>query len=199
MAISAATMALIVAGSATVAAHPRDRDDRFGVGQGRIWAPGQQGYDLRGEVWAGLGARLGMAFDGFVRRETTYQTDDGMVTQRVDSGTVSSVSEAAIGYSLANGEVASVGTDEDTQVISVSEQTVEVGRRGFSRQRLVPESIGLGDITAGSEVVVWAESGDDGTFLAQRIVIQPVTDDAADEAAVDTEADSEDATAEAAA
>jgi hypothetical protein len=176
LAISAATLALIVAGSASVAAHPGNRDDGYGMGQGRTWGPGL-GSDVRGDAWGAYGARLGMAFEGLIRRETIYETADGLVTQRMDNGTVSSIAESALEYSLANGETASVSTDADTQVISFGEQTVQVGRRGLSRTRMVPQTIELADVSAGSQVVVWAQSQDDGTFLAQRIVVQPLTDD----------------------
>lgn len=198
LAISGATMALIVAGTASVAAHPGNRDDRPGLGQGRMSGPGQ-GYGLPGEAWGGLGGRLGMVADSFVRHETTWQTDDGLVTQRTDNGTVASVATATLEYTLATGETASVSTDDDTEVIAFGEETVEFGRRGFSRQRLMPESIELADISAGSEVVVWAASQADGTFLAQRIVIQPLADEA-DEANAEAETEveaSEDAAVEA--
>jgi hypothetical protein len=187
-AISAATLALIVAGSASVAAHPGHRDAGYGMGPGQTWGPGQ-GSDARGDVWGAYGARLGMAFEGLVRRETIYEAADGLVTQRMDNGMVSSIAESGLEYSLANGETATVSTDADTQFISFSEQTVQVGRRGISRQRMVPETIELADVSAGSKVVVWAQSQDDGTFLAQRIVVQPLTDDA--DAAEETEPEAE--------
>jgi hypothetical protein len=111
-----------------------------------------------------------------VRRETTFEAEAGLVTRRVDNGTVSSAAGGSLDYSLATGESATVTTDDDTSVIAYSEQTVEIGRRGFSRDRLVPEEIELADIESDAEIVVWAESQDDGTFLAQRIVVQPAAE-----------------------
>ena len=192
--ISAATLALVVAGTAAVAAHPGDGEDRFGLGQGPM---GQ--FGLRGEWRGQLRGMLAGTFDGFVRSETTYETDDGLVTRRVDNGTVSTVSDAGIEYAIASGETATAATDEDTQVIALSVETVEVGLRGFSRERLLPEAIDMADIAAGSEVAVWATSQADGTFLAERIVVQPdleVSEDGAtsedsDAAAADDATDTE--------
>ena len=181
--ISAATLALVVAGSATVTAHPGDRDDALGFGPS-----GMDGYGGRDMLRGHVRGMLGWALDGFVRTETTYQTDDGLVTQRVDSGTVTGTSEAAVDYALPSGETATASTDEDTYIIALGEETFEIGLRGFRRERLVPESIELADIAAGNEVVVWAVSQDDGTFLAQRVIVQPAADVAEDEAAADDEA-----------
>jgi len=181
MAISGATLALIVAGTAAVSAHPDrgDRGDQRG-GKGRIGAGFRQQLGsgaLRDRAFDRIGAKV----DSFIRTETTFEDDDGLVTKRVDNGTVSGASDAALEYTLATGETASVSTDDDTQVVAFSEQTVEVGRRGISRERMVPEQVALADIEAGSEVVVWSESQDDGSFLAGRIVVQPVLDEDSDE------------------
>ncbi len=119
-----------------------------------------------------------------MRRETTVQLEDGVVTRRVDNGTVSATSDTSLDYALATGESASVTTDEDTQVVAFTEQTVE--RRGHTRTRLAPEEVALADIESGSQVVVWAQSQDDGTFLAQRIVIRPMLDEATDAADIDS-------------
>lgn len=180
LAITAATLALVVAGTAIVAAHPGDREDPLGFGGGRMRQFDEWGNvfgDMRGQ----LRGMIGGAFDSFVRTDTTYQSEDGFVTRRVDNGTVATAGEAGLEYTLATGESASVSTDEDTQVIALSTETVEFGLRGLSRERLMPESIAVADLSAGSEVVVWALSQDDGTFLAQRIVVQPAADEVADE------------------
>ena len=213
-AISAATLALIIASTASVAARPGDRGGPFGdcdqgamgdcgmsfgdgfgpgamgePGWGRMGGLGQRG-DLRGQVWGMLDG----AADGFVRHEMTYQTEDALVIRRTDQGTVVSTADAVVEYTLATGEAASVSTDEDTQVVAFTTETVEVGRSGFTRERMVPQAITLADIAAGSEVVVWAQSQDEGTFLAERIVVRPAADAATDDSEVteaDTAADAE--------
>jgi hypothetical protein len=190
LAISGATFALIVAGTAAVSAHPGDDEWGMGPGFGRDQMGGrfQQG-DVPGlgrGGWMGPGG-MGLGLDdvdGVVRRETTLDLgEDGIVTQRVDHGTVASVAEPGLTYTLATGEEASVTTDADTQVIAVSEPATD-DMRPFGRgMRMTAEEVALADIAAGSEVVVWAQSQEDGTFLAQRIVFQPAADETADDAA----------------
>jgi hypothetical protein len=165
---SAATLALVIAGTAAVSANPRDQD-RDAFGQGRM-GPGME------EMGPGMGlGHMGGLFDengnGFVRSETIYQTDAGTVTQRIDQGTVTTVGEAGLDYTLATGETASVTTDDATQVIGFSADGA--ASDGFGRGRMGAEQIALADIPAGAEVAVWAESQADGTYLAQRIVVRP--------------------------
>jgi hypothetical protein len=202
MAITGATLALVVGTTAAVSAAPGDRFEEDSFRKGRIGAEHKQRFSegrrgggmlargaMRGHAMRGIGGMV----DDFVRTETTLQTDDGLITKRVDNGTVSSAADAGLEYTLSTGDSATVTTDEDTKVVAFSEQTVEVGRRGLSRERMVPEEVAIGDIEAGSEVIVWAESADDGTFIAQRIVVQPDLDEA-----TDTEADAADTDAAAA-
>jgi hypothetical protein len=225
IAISGATLALVIASTATVAAHPGDQDDQRGFGrasegrmehgkgmqgqfrdggkamfgEGAEMRDGMRGFmrgdmadAMRGAMRGGIGGAIRGEFqdrmDQFVRTETTYEAEDGLVTKRVDHGTVDSASEAGLDYSISTGETASVVTDEDTSVITFSEQTVEIGRRGFSRDRMVPEEITLADIESGAEIAVWAESQEDGTFLAQRIVVHPAIDADVEEMTDDVEA-----------
>ena len=142
-----------------------------------------------GGLGLGLG-RLGGLLDGdgdLVRQETIYQTDEGTVTQRVDLGTVTTTGEASLDYSLATGEAASVTTDDATQVIGFSAESADLG--GFERQRMAAEEVALADIPAGAEVVVWAESQADGTYLAQRIVVRPASDATTDSSDTDASGD----------
>ena len=203
MAISGATLALIVAGTAAVSAHPGDRGQRgMEQGKGRIGA----GAKMGAKAMPGMQQRLGgmrEALDDFERRETTIQTADGITSHRTEQGVVDSISDASLSFTLGSGEAVTVTIDEDTQAIAFDEVTVERGRR--SRGRMAPTEIELADIEAGTEIVVWSDSEDAGDFVAQRIVIQPDIDDAADEMAedaedaVETEAVEEAAPAEAAA
>jgi hypothetical protein len=174
-------MALVLAGTASVAARPGDRDDPFGFGGGVL----RERIGFRG-LASGM-------WDGLVRSETTYQTDDGdLVTQRVDNGILSVAAEGSVDYTLATGESATAIVDEDTNVIAFTTESVDFGR-GFHRQRLVGESIAVTDIAAGSQIAVWAESQEDGSYLADRIIVQPSADEA-DESADEDGAATEDTT-----
>ena len=201
-AVSAATLALVIAGSAAVSAHPGDREDfpGRGMGMGHMGTMGAPGWDDMGDFGPGDGMRgpLGGMFadstDGFVRHESIFQTEDGVVTRRTDTGTVASTSETGLEYTLATGETASVTTDDTTEIVTLGTETVELGNSGRTRDRLVPETVALADVAAGTEVIVWSESQADGSFLAQRIVVRPAvvaTDDATTEDASGSDAGSE--------
>lgn len=193
-AVTAATLALVISGTAAVSAHPADREDFPGneMGLGRMAGPGwdEMGGLGRGGLMRGPGGGMfDEALDGFVRHETIYQTEDGTVTARTDMGAVASTGETSLEYTLATGETASVTTDDATEIITLSTETIELGRRGLMRERLLPETVALADLAAGTEVVVWAESQADGTFLAQRIMVRPVADATADDTTVEGSAD----------
>lgn len=165
--VAGATLALILAGTAAVTAAPGNQNDLRGFGPGGARMPFQRG-DM------GFRGGFGIANGDVVRTETTVQDGNGVVTvYRVDNGTSGTTSDTSLDYTLATGETASVTVDGNTQVYNVTEQSVAAGRRGLMRQRLVPESIAVTDIAAGSDVTVWATSQADGSYLAQRIVVQP--------------------------
>ena len=197
-AVTAATLALVISGTAAVSARPGDREDfpGNGMGMGQMGGPGWD--DMGGPGQGGLmrgpmGGMFDEALDGFVRHETIYQTADGVVTRRTDMGTVASTGETSLEYTLATGETASVTTDDATEILSVGTQTVELGNSGRMRERWVPETVALADLAADTNVVVWAESQADGSFLAQRILVRPVADATVDDTTVDGSTD--DATA----
>lgn len=196
VAISGAALALMVAGTAAVAAHPGNDDGRrggHGAQRGGFGAqrglPGDRSAlrDLRG----GLG--------DFERRETTVQTTAGTSSNRVEQGTATSVSDTALEFTLGSGEAVSVVINEDTQAIEFSEETVE-GRRGFARERMVPSEIEVGGIEAGVEVVVWSDSEDGADFVASRVVVQPAAsaDETPDASETADDAEATDATDDAA-
>lgn len=169
MGVTSATLALVVASTAVVAAHPGDRGDHRDRGFG---GPRMErfGGSLRDAVRAGLHGRL----DAFIRQETTFERgEDGIVTRRVDNGTVDAVTEGTLDYSLATGEAASVTIDEETQALTFTETAFGEGRRGFRGRRMMATLIEPAAVEAGSHVVVWSEAGEDGTFVAHRIVVQP--------------------------
>jgi hypothetical protein len=194
MAISGATLALVVAGTAVVTAN-HDSDQR-GFGRDRAGAQLQRGGGgfgggMRGGFGPSMRGGFGGMMDSFVRRETTVdQGEDGIVTRRVDNGIVASASDSGLDYTLQTGESATVTIDEDTQAYAFSERTEsneDQCRRCFRGPRLIPTEITVAAIEAGSDVVVWSESQDDGSFLAQRIVVRPTVDEATE--AVDATTD----------
>ena len=201
-AVSAATLALVIAGGAAVSAHAGDREDFPGRGMGmghlgQMDGPGwgdMDGFGAGDGMRGPLGGMFAEAMDGLVRHESIFQTADGVVTRRTDTGTVGSTGEASLEYALATGEMASVTTDDATEVLTLGTETVELGNSGRTRDRLVPETVALADLVAGTEVIVWSESQADGSFLAQRIVVRPAavaTDDATTEDASGSDASSE--------
>ena len=196
LAVSGATLALIVAGTAVVSAHPGgDRGDRAQFGD-RFERRG--GDNNRGGIRGQFRQRIGAQVDDFVRRETMVQTEDGVVTRRIDTGAVDAASETSLDYTLSTGEAVSVTIDEDTSAIAFAEPTDAAeneGRRRFRGPRLRPTEISVADIAAGSNVIVTAQSLDDGSFVAQRVVVQPDieavsagagSDEAADAAGIDS-------------
>jgi len=174
-----ATMALVLAGTAAVAAHPGDRDDR-GMQRGKAGIGALQGGGMPGA--RGLGGMRG-ALEEFERREVTLQTADGTTTRRVEQGTVDSTAADALTFSLANGEAVTVAIDDDTEAVAFEEQEMTT-RRGWSRTRMAPTEVETTDIEAGAEIVVWSDSEDGAEFVASRIAIQPAE---AEEAEADAE------------
>jgi hypothetical protein len=189
-AVSAATLALAIAGTAAVAAHPGDREDFWGdeMGPGRMGGFGRgdmESFGLDSGARGPMGGMFAETMDGFVRHETIYQTEDGTVSHRTDAGTVASTGEASLEYTLPTGETASLTTDDATEIVSLSVESFELGNSGRTRERLVPETVALADLAVGTEVLVWSQSQADGSFLAQRIVVRPAAEVTADDAAVD--------------
>lgn len=201
MTISGATLALVIASTASVAAFgPRDDDDRgHRAGKGRIGAEFkgrmERGMADRGAMRAKMGAGIRGAFDDFERRETTVQTADGTTTHRVEQGHVEDTADGSLAFTLGSGESVSVSVDDDTEIVAFSEQTVERGR--WSRERLVPSEVELGEVEVGTEIVVWSDSEDGADFAAERIVVKPAVDEDVDaDDATEADADAtEDATA----
>jgi hypothetical protein len=180
MAVTGATLALVVAGTAAVSAHP-GHDDR-GFRGDRLRDRVESMRDARGERGA-LRAALRGDLEDFERREVITQTADGTDARRIEQGVVDSVGDASLDFTLGSGEAVSVTIDDETGIVAVTEQTIE--RRFRTRDRLVPERVELEDVAAGDSIMVWSMSEDGGDFIAQRIVIQPV-DDEADAAAAET-------------
>jgi hypothetical protein len=184
LALAGATLALVIASTAAVAAHgPRD-EDGFGQGGGMGMQGWQGDLEMPG-LRGGLGLGIQGAFEDVERQETTIQTADGVTSYRVERGVADVVSDASIDFTLASGEAVSVGIDDDTAVIALEEETVTM--RGWSRAHLAPTAVEPGDIEAGSEIIVWSSSEDGAAFVASRVVIQPVLDATEDVEAGDVE------------
>jgi|GEM_PF-5711856 len=192
-AITGATMALVIAGTAAVSAHPGDdqRQRGFDRDNGRASIGARQGAKamagmrdgMRGGIRDGMRDGIRAAIEDFERRETTVQTADGITTRRVEQGVIDSASEASLGFSLGSGEAVTVTIDDDTKIIALNEETVERGR--WSRQRMVPTDVDVAGIEAGANVVVWSDSEGDGGFVAERILIRPAADEDVDEMTAD--------------
>lgn len=183
-AIASTTMALALAGTAVVSAHPGDRNDR---GQGR-WDDeaglGRGMTGLMGGMHGGMG-RFGGMLDDVERQELTLQTADGTSTYRMEQGVVESAAADSLTFTLGSGESVTVALDEETGVIGFEEQ--ELTMRGWSRTRQVPTEIDAAAIEAGAEVVVWSDAMDGASFVASRVIVEPTdqTADVDDTAAMD--------------
>jgi hypothetical protein len=170
--VSGTIVALAVAGTAIASAHgPRNEEGwAFGPGFGR----GGPMRERIAEGVAGLGARL----DGLVRLEATLQTDAGIVVERREHGTATAASAESLDYTLATDEPVSVAVDGDTRIVAYTQDDASSGwDRPFRRFRVTAEAIDPADIPVGSDVVVWSRQQDDGSFLAQRIVVLAPADD----------------------
>jgi len=183
------TMALVLAGTAAVAAAPSDRDER-GPHRGKAGIGAQMGGRMMPGARA-MGGRRGIDED-FERRETIIQTADGVTTKRVEQGAVDSAAADALTFSLGSGESVTVVIDDDTRVVALEEQEV-TSRRGQSRTRMAPTELEADAIEAGSEIVVWSDSEDGADFVASRVMVQPADD--AEEAEVE-EAEADEAEAD---
>jgi hypothetical protein len=180
-AIVGTTMALVIAGTAAVAAGgPRERDDIRGFGGqsmagkagmgGMRGGPGMGGFGIGGDLGMGGGLR---GLDADVERtEHTVQTIDGTTTVRVEQGTLESAADTSLSFSLAGGEGVTVVVDEDTDVVAFEEQEV-MGNRGWARTRLVPSEVEVDELEAGAEIIVWSSAEDEADFVASRVVVKP--------------------------
>lgn len=202
--ITAASMALVLGGSAAVVAQApnggaapdagsapaigaeapdeqlhRSGDRRGPSFRGRRGSRGERGLPGRG--FAGPG-RLGID-QRIIRSETIVDGgEQGIVTQRVENGTVAATGEGSLTIELANGESSEVAITDGTMILAVATPADDGfrGRRGL-RARIMPGS--LDDVAVGASVNVASRSTDGGPFEAHRVVVRPMTD--ATEAAID--------------
>jgi hypothetical protein len=195
-----ATMALVFTGASIVTAQtPAQNTQGYDAGSGALHQPGpgglgDQGFGGRGRD-GGFGGGFGEMDRGagilaeqrqLVRQELTVDLGDagGIVTRRIEHGTVSAVADGSLTITLATGESVSVTTDADTAAVT----------EDFT-QRPPQTDAALTDVTAGMEVVVWSQSQDDGSFLASRVVMLPADTTSTDGATTPDASTSPDASA----
>jgi hypothetical protein len=141
---------------------------------------GERGWSGRGGSGALTPGHFGSMplrtrLDTLVRVESTFDLpDQGIVVHRHERGTVTAPGVTSLTFTLATDEVVSVSADTDTIVVGMTDDTgMRHFRRGF-------ETLTLGDITAGDEVVVASVRQEDGTFLARRVIVLPTAQAATD-------------------
>lgn len=188
-AVTGTALALVISGASIVSAQtdtttpqqvPLQGEQSIGGGQGfddqdgMTHGMGGRGGDRGGFGGRGMGGDLGGAvigrFEDIVSQTVVRLDADGNVlTDKVEHGTVSAVADGSITIDLATGESVTIATDANTSAYSWD----TTGRPARSE-------IAVADVAVGADVMVWSESQDDGSFLAQRVAVLPVattTDD----------------------
>lgn len=149
-----------------------------GRGMGPGMGPGGDGFGGRGMGRGPIGERirdgLGEHLDILVRTERILDLgEDGFRVERMEHGTVTSVTESALVFTLATGEIVTVTVDADTDVVDIDPQ-----------ERPMRDEIAVTEVAPGADVLVASEQQPDGTFLATTVRVLPElaaeTDDAAD-------------------
>ena len=125
------------------------------------------GGDEDGRGGRGMGGGLRGAvlerYDGLVSQTVVRVDADGNVlTDKVEHGTVSAVADGSITIALATGESVTIATDANTAAFSWD-----------TSGRPLRSEIAVADVAVGADVMVWSESQDDGSFLAQRVAVLP--------------------------
>lgn len=145
------------------------RGDRGGRGFG-----GDQDGRGRG-MGGGLRGAVLERYDGLVSQTVVRVDADGnILTDKVEHGTVSAVADGSITIDLATGESVAIATDANTAAFSWD-----------TSSRPLRSEIAVADVAVGADVMVWSESQDDGSFLAQRVAVLPAaaTTDSTDDSA----------------
>lgn len=139
--------------------------DQDGFTHGMGGERGGRGFggDMGGRGGRGFGGEVLERFDGLVSQTVVRVDADGNVlTDKVEHGTVSAVADGSITIDLATGESVTIATDANTSAHSWD-----------TTGRPARTEIALADIAVGADVMVWSESQDDGSFLAQRVAVLP--------------------------
>jgi hypothetical protein len=136
---------------------------------GRMGGRGNQMGPMGGR--GGRGGDFGYGFGNYdqvrqlVREEITVDlgTSGGIVTRRLEHGTVTASSATSVTISLANGQSSTIALDGNTNIAKAPDYSTRT--RGSSAT--------AADVTVGSEVVVASKSQSDGSYLASGVWILP--------------------------
>jgi hypothetical protein len=191
-AVTGTALALVISGASIVSAQTDTTTPQQVPLQGVENISGDQdglthgmGGDRGGRGGRGFGGDRGM--DGGLRgavldrfEDIVSQTvvridaDGNVLTDKVEHGTVAAVADGSITIGLATGESVTIATDANTSAYSWD----TTGRPSRAE-------IAVADVAVGADVMVWSESQDDGSFLAQRVAVLPAasTTDTTDDGA----------------
>jgi len=164
--VSGTALTLVLTGASIVSAQTPDTTawgGDAGIGGMRDHMGGR-GFGGRGDP----GERFLGRYENLVSHETvTLDADGNTLIAVVQHGTVSAVADGSISIDLATGESVSIATDANTSAYSWS-----------TTDRPARTETALADIAVGADVMVWSQSQDDDSFLAERVAVLPVmTDD----------------------
>lgn len=190
----AVALTLAIAGATVAGAHDDGRGMGPGDGSGQGFGrPGGEMHHGRGMGPGGFFGERGMGrgpigdriregigehLDILVRTETILDLgEDGFRVERMEHGTVTSVTETALVFTLATGEEVSVTVDADTDVFDLDPEA-----------RPIRDEIAVTEIAAGADVLVASEQQADGSFLAKNVRVLPELAAPTDDAAVTPEA-----------
>jgi hypothetical protein len=126
--------------------------------------------DQMGPMRGGRGDR-GLGFRDYervrqlVRQELTVDLGDqgGIVTQRLEHGTVTAASDTSLTISLATGEAVTVALDGNTRIVKLPDFTTQTPGANAT----------AADLAASAEVLVTSKSQADGSYLASAVRILP--------------------------
>ena len=189
---SGTALTLVLTGASRVSAQTPDTTTALGGdpgvgalhGQGMGDMGGRGGRGGFGGFGGGMGGDMDRGeailgrIDNLVSHETvTLDADGNTLTARVQHGTVSAVADGSISIDLATGESVTIATDANTAAHSWS-----------TTDRPARTEIAIADVAVGADVVIWSQSQDDGSFLAERIAVVPVAADVTTDDTVTPEA-----------
>ncbi len=190
----AVALTLAIAGATVAGAHDSGRG--MGPGDGSGQGYGQPGGEMhhgrgmgpggffgergmgRGPIGDRIREGIGEHLDILVRTERILDLgEDGFRVERMEHGTVTSVTESALVFTLATGEEVSVTVDAGTDVFAFDPEA-----------RPIRDEIAVTGIAVGADVLVASEQQADGSFLARNVRVLPDLAAPTDDAAVTPEA-----------
>lgn len=173
--VSGTALTLVLTGASLVSAQTPDATRARGGDPGIGALHGQGMGDMggrggRGGFRGGMGGDMDRGegilgrIDNLVSQETvTLDADGNTLISLLQHGTVAAVADGSISVDLATGESVTIATDANTVAHSWS-----------TTDRPARTEIAVASVAVGADVVVWSQSQDDGSFLAERIAVVPV-------------------------